>query len=280
MYKNYEKEFQRHSKTFSFASRFFGKKQARKIAKLYYFFRYVDDIADGDSYNIRDKELLIKKSIKSEELSDIKKSFDLPNDIIHSFIETSLFDITFKKMERKKDLIKYCYGVASTVGLSMCHLLGVRDEKAFYHAIDLGIAMQLTNICRDVFEDYQNNRIYLPELSHQDIENKDQEKIHQIQLSYLALADNYYKSGLEGLTYLPFRARIVIYIAAKLYQRIGKIIKKNKNFKKRSYVSSISKVALVVLYIPKFITFNFVDNTPKHNRDLHINLSQMPYANE
>ncbi len=279
MHKNYEKEFQRHSKTFSFASRFFGKKQARKIAKLYYFFRYVDDIADGENHTHEEKKSLINESVYLEELKDIQKHFHLPNEIIQSFIEASILDIKFEKMKTNTDLLRYCYGVASTVGLSMCHLLGVHEKNAFHHAIDLGVAMQLTNICRDVYEDYQSNRIYLPELSKEDFKNHEQEKIHQIQLNYLALADNYYESGIKGLTYLPLRARLVIYIAAKLYQKIGTVIKKNKNFKKRAYVSGVRKVALVFLCIPKLITINFLKKNPKHNKDLHINLIKMPYAN-
>ena len=206
MSKDYQAHFRHHSKTFSFAARFLGKDHAISISKLYYFFRYVDDIADGKQISKLEKEQLLNSSHELNELNEIQNQFKIPNEIVQSFIDTSKTDIHFTKMESKKDLIKYCYGVASTVGLSMCHLIGIKEKQAYYHAIDLGIAMQLTNICRDVQEDYENNRIYLPEIKEEYLENNLNDRT--IQDKY-RVADQYYKSGCDGLRYLPLRLRLL-----------------------------------------------------------------------
>tara|TARA_B100000925_G_scaffold286730_1_gene264885 strand:- start:2812 stop:3654 length:843 start_codon:yes stop_codon:yes gene_type:complete len=278
MSKNYQKNFRHHSKTFSFAARFFGKRRAEDIAKLYYFFRHVDDIADGNTGSSSEKESAIKNALKLTELKDIQAQFNIPNDVIDHFIKFSIEDISFETMENKKALFSYCYGVASTVGLSMCHLLGIRDKRAFYHAIDLGIAMQLTNICRDICEDYENNRIYLPELSKKILEDNDQKKIHSIQLEYLNIADSYYASGFRGLRYLPLRARFVIFVAAKLYQKIGLVIKKTNNYKIRSFLSGLNKFKTVVMCIPEFILANTSRSPLTHQRILHSEITNLPYA--
>ena len=274
----YEKNFRHHSKTFSFAARFFGAKHAQATAKLYYFFRFVDDIADSDTGCYKQKSLKIKKSLHSKELADIRSTYNIPNEIIESFLQTSINDINFKKMNCKKDLLNYCYGVASTVGLSMCHVLGVRNKNAYYHAIDLGVAMQLTNICRDVYEDYECNRIYLPELEQAHFKKNNQHEIFKIQLKYLDLADSYYKSGFEGLTYLPFRVRIVIFIAGKLYQMIGPAIINDKNYKKRSYVSLTKKVILTIALTPIFILKQMKTKKYRHNHELHTEIKNLPCA--
>ena len=280
MSKDYQAHFRHHSKTFSFAARFLGKEQGKSVSKLYYFFRYVDDIADGKIVSKKVKENLLNRSHELNEIQEIQEEYDIPNEIIQSFISTSKADINFKKMASQKDLMKYCYGVASTVGLSMCHLINVKDKQAYYHAIDLGIAMQLTNICRDVFEDYENNRIYLPELSEDYFTKKQNNQIRQIQDKYLLLADKYYRSGFEGLHYLPIRLRFVVFIAAKLYQRIGKEIKINNDYQKRSYVSGIKKLGILILNIPSFFILSKGKLSSIHEKNLHTDLRPLPCTHE
>ena len=227
-----------------------------------------------------EKEQLLNSSHELNELNEIQNQFKIPNEIVQSFIDTSKTDINFTKMESKKDLIKYCYGVASTVGLSMCHLIGIKEKQAYYHAIDLGIAMQLTNICRDVQEDYENNRIYLPEIKEEYLENNLNDQIRTIQDKYLLLADQYYKSGCDGLRYLPLRLRFVIFIAAKLYQRIGKEIKINNNYKERAYVSGIKKLGLLFYNIPLFIIQSSNKFTFAQKKSLHADLRTLPCTHE
>ena len=280
MPRDYQAHFRHHSKTFSFAASFLGKKQALNISKLYYFFRYVDDIADGNKFSNKEKEKLLNSSHKINELTEIQNDFNIPDEIIKSFIEASRGDINFKKMDSKQGLIKYCYGVASTVGLSMCYLIGVKDKKAYYHAIDLGVAMQLTNICRDVQEDYLNNRIYLPELDEIILKNNLNDQIRKIQDKYLLLADKYYDSGFDGLRYLPIRIRFVIFIAAKLYQYIGKEIRTNNNYKRRAHVSGFKKLGLLLINIPSFIGLSLSRLSLMHEKNLHADLRTLPCTHE
>lgn len=278
---NYKRNFQKHSKTFSFAAKFFGKKTGTATAKLYYFFRTVDDLADSElEMSIDERKDLIRQALNSSEIKQLKKQYNIPNKILEVFINYSIADIDLERLNCEKELLSYCYGVASTVGLSMCHLFGVTSEKAFYHAIDLGIAMQLTNMCRDVFEDYENNRIYLPDLIPEYFKYEDQDNIFSIQKKYLDLADEYYLSGFEGLIYLPIRARLVVYIAAKLYHHIGHQILIDKNFKKRSYVSKFSKIGLSLQYVCSFLFKHLKMKDVTHQQSLHKSIVELPYANQ
>lgn len=126
-------------------------------------------------------------------------------------------------------LIRYCYQAAGTVGLMMCGVLGVRERWAVPHAVDLGIAMQLTNICRDVLEDAQRGRVYLPadRIGRLDAdrvlagEEADRSAVVAEVGSLLDLADRYYASGWAGLPAIPVRTRPAIAVAAALYQGIG-----------------------------------------------------------
>ncbi|MBX3131120.1 MAG: phytoene/squalene synthase family protein [Polyangiaceae bacterium] len=143
-------------------------------------------------------------------------------------------DATGARYETSADLLLYCYRVAGVVGLMMCHVLGVRHERALLHATHLGMAMQLTNICRDVVEDWQRGRLYLPtewllEAGAPDLtalrggpfpaEHRD--AIGQVVRRALDLADVYYRSGDRGLFDLSFRAATAIRSASRVYAAIG-----------------------------------------------------------
>jgi phytoene synthase len=127
-------------------------------------------------------------------------------------------------------LVRYCYLAAGTVGLMMCPVIGVREQHALAHAVDLGIAMQLTNICRDVLEDAGINRVYIPESRLQAAGTESEavvrgeapaQAVASVVEALLELADRYYKSGHAGLRYIPWRPRFAITIASRLYRQIG-----------------------------------------------------------
>ena len=113
-----------------------------------------------------------------------------------------------------KDFLVYSYRVAGTVGLMMAKILNVNDTRSLKGAIDLGIAMQLTNIARDVIEDQEMNRQYIKP----DFENIE---------ATLKLADMFYESSFSSIKNIPFKYRFAIIVARRVYRQIGrKIIKK------------------------------------------------------
>ena len=167
-------------------------------------------------------------------------------------------DIKFTPYETIDQLLNYCHKVAGVVGIMFCEILGIDDNNALIKANDLGIAMQLTNIMRDIFEDANMGRVYLPhELFGRinpydiNIQNKDvvdniySEKIDQI----YNIAETKYLSGISGLKYLNYNHKFIVYISAIMYREIGnKIIKNKESYSsgKRSYVSFIKKIELIV----------------------------------
>jgi len=162
----------KHGKSFDFAGKFLSKKHLHSCARLYAFCRYVDDIADLTSQSdvafrqLEGIEHDLKKGSSSDpriidfiHLAD-EKNLDLS--IALELILGLKDDVNCGVLKTEKELKQYCYRVAGTVGLMMCSMLDVNDEKAMPFAIDLGIAMQLTNIARDVYEAAQAARCYIP----------------------------------------------------------------------------------------------------------------------
>ena len=154
------------------------------------------------------------------------------------------------KIKTKKDLLIYCYRVAGTVGLMMAKVLKVKDKSALLGAIDLGIAMQLTNISRDVIEDGKKNREYI-EPNFEEIKKN----IH--------LANEFYDSSFSSIRKIPFRFRFAILVARRIYRQIGyKILKKKtmENYKKsgKIYVTNFGKVVQTVLSIYDLIRLLFI----------------------
>ena len=149
-------------------------------------------------------------------------------------------------IKNEKELVAYSYFVAGTVGIMMAKILKVKEIVAFKYAVDLGIAFQLTNIARDILEDVNMNRIYIPKswinLNRDQIKSprvKDKAKLKKITRKILNMSEKYYKSALKGLAFLSFRNRFAILLALIIYRQIGiKIIRKNfSNIYKREKVN-------------------------------------------
>jgi len=229
--------------SFHWARRFLGKKMGQDAAVLYAFCRVLDDMADGD---IPDgpKHLENIQASLSEGRWDqhpllahhasMVSEYNLSTEVIASLVEGLMDDQAPQVLLQDEEaLIQYAYKVAGTVGLLMCEILNNNDPRAKLHAVDLGIAMQLTNIARDVVEDAKMGRRYLPgtwvsDMTPEDIvaaaEDPNGHDGVQITLAVkrlLALAERYYASGRAGLAYLPFRAHFSIGVAAKVYRQIG-----------------------------------------------------------
>ncbi len=287
---NPEKIMSQHGKSFFWASQFFSRSQLHNVSVLYTFCRFIDDLADENKPSLAQVELL-KISQELQGYVDhpfIKKvlSLGVKVEYINELIDGALFDTRKGLIHSPQELLIYCYKVAGVVGLMMCPVLGVTDKSAYAHAIDLGVGMQLTNICRDVLEDAQNNRYYLPleEIQQSGLGTEDLKKAGEVypQLShlvkkYLLLADKYYKSGVQGLAYIPLRPRFAVMIASNLYRAIGvKILKNDCDvLKGRTYLNNWEKLintiwALKGLFKPSFWIKG------DHDIKLHLCLKGLP----
>ena len=148
-------------------------------------------------------------------------------------------------------------------------LILVNNKEANKHAVDLGIAMQLTNIARDIYEDAAMNRVYLPKewLKDISIEHLTSNSIQQIQSQMsiiikklIDLSEVYYQNGFSGMKYIPIKTRLAIFFAAKIYRGIGMKIKSNqyKYSKKRVYLNKFNKLWVAIKSLPEFIFLNWI----------------------
>jgi phytoene synthase len=154
-----------------------------------------------------------------------------------------------------KDVLDYCYCVAGTVGLMMCQVMEIKNPSAGVHAKNLGIAMQLTNIMRDIQDDLRLGRVYIPQeffvsqnLSVMDLRDRPNEVSAQAARYLYDLAEGYYESGHEGLKFLPFRERLAVSIASITYRQIGvEVLKRGQHaWSSRTYTSPLQKIICAV----------------------------------
>ena len=158
-------DLKREGKSFYWASFFLPKNSKKKAGILYSICRYYDDIADKcseDQTNYLKDTIEEIKNDKNNKVNIFLQKSKINNSIFIDLIEGLILDQQKIRIQNKEELIKYSYHVAGTVGLMMSKIIGVNNEEAAKSAIDLGIAMQLTNIARDVYEDSKMKRIYLP----------------------------------------------------------------------------------------------------------------------
>jgi phytoene synthase len=273
----------KHGKTFYWASFFLDKSKMQAIYSIYSFCRKVDDMVDeAKNPDIAKKRLLIFmeawKRGKSHPvinlLSDIPKE-NWPNQkLVKNFLNGQISDIKFSSFKSEKSLIIYCYQVAGTVGLMVCDIFGVKDKKMRYFAIDLGIAMQLVNISRDIYEDSLRNRVYLPEsligkYSAKEIANPNKEtarKIDEARKKIIKLANIYFDSASRAIDHLPKGASLAVKLASALYQQIGYQLMNAQyvHNEKRCYVSNFSKLLITLGIITKYLT-SFKEEMKVHN---------------
>ena len=269
------------AKSFNWAGFFLPKDTYEECSKLYAFCRVLDDLADANQdleiKNERFKELKeIFKEIETLKNNDLQSStFEknkvvisdmivisgykkIPDKVIKDLVDGVESDLKDKiQFNSVKELLIYSYRVAGSVGLMMAKILNVNDKRALKGAIDLGIAMQLTNISRDVVEDYKMNREYIKD----DFENIK---------STLKLADMFYESSFSSLKKISIRYRFAIIVARRVYRQIGREIIKNKNIEnyKRSgkiYVDNFGKITQTILSFVDLIKLFFV-KIEKHQR--------------
>lgn len=251
---DYDEALAKNGRTFHWARRFLGYEHGANAARLYAFCRLLDDLADGDLPHGTSRLLTISDDISRlikapnsdaadpamAEFVPFMQQMALPPLALRHLIDGLIFDQGHVALQSENQLITYGYQVAGTVGMMMCPILNCQNQLASAFAIDLGIAMQLTNIARDVREDATMGRRYLPgawlsNLSPDDIAqgaaSQNPEIVRLVQQALqklLALADSYYASGLKGLAFLPKRAQIAIAVAAYSYRQIGVQLQANQ----------------------------------------------------
>ena len=272
-----------YAKSFNWAGFFLPKKTYLKCSALYDFCRIADNIADSDEDIEIKKEKFInfQNNFNNQKFDypiiknmwQLIKEFNIPLKVVHDLLDGINSDIQKNiKLNNKKDLLLYSYKVAGTVGFMMAKILRVNKQSSLKSAIDLGIAMQLTNISRDVVEDLNFGRSYI---------NLNFEEIK----STIRLSENYYKNSFYSIKQIPLTFRFAILVARRVYKKIGnKILKKQnlENYKRsgKIYVSNIEKIIETLLSIFDLIKLSLInkdDDKIKHDHDLineEINLNE------
>ncbi|MBO6936321.1 MAG: phytoene/squalene synthase family protein [Deltaproteobacteria bacterium] len=234
-----------HSKSFDFAARLLAPAVRDETAVVYAYLRRVDDAIDEAPASERPAALAALR----QELDDVFGEGELPlvpnafrvvarrRRIPRLYLEELLagmaMDTEGHHYQADADLLRYCHRAAGVVGLTMCHVFGLRDDDALVPAVHLGWAMQLTNICRDVAEDWRLGRRYLPAERYEafgvrapepdggPFPARSIEATSVIVRDLLALADGYYESATTGLHALPWRASLAVSAASSIYRAIG-----------------------------------------------------------
>jgi len=257
---SYKSYLSTYAKSFSWAGFFLPKEAFKKCSALYDFCRIADNIADDDGeIEIKEKKFdqfesdFNQKNSKNpiiKNMWSLIEEFNISLEIVQDLLAGIKSDINKKvKLNSKKDLLIYSYRVAGTVGLMMAKILRVKKKDSLKSAIDLGIAMQLTNISRDVMEDSKNNRFYI---------KNDFQEIS----STIYLADSFYKNSFYSIKDIPISFRFSILVARRVYRKIGYKILNKKNLENyqnagKIYVSNMEKVLETFLSIFDFIKLLF-----------------------
>lgn len=286
----------KQGKTFRWASLFLSHDRLLAAAELYQLCRELDDgvdvperrAASASAFHSLIERLSLPVFLPEGDIEaradNLVRTHGVPKSALVSLLEGLVDDINHQPFTSESQLLGYAYRVAGTVGLMMCPILGVHNPKAYHHAIDLGIAMQLTNISRDVLEDARMGRRYLPiDLSVDSLCRADKETRRCVQAhleEQLELAETYYRSGLEGLSYLPRRNRVAIYLAAYLYRAIGRKLKRKGVlwWEGRAVIGPWEKAWLTLLSVPRLVVVFCNWKLPeKHAADLHLALDGLPF---
>lgn len=280
----------KNGKSFYWAGKFLPSAYIDRASELYQFCRFLDDIADsGERKSLQTLKKIKSNFINYKELK-FKNNYNLKYPSFFNIyskkaathlIDGLILDQSTVLFKEEEELIQYSYYVAGTVGLMMCDALKCKNKEAYLFAIDLGIAMQLTNIARDVLEDAKMGRRYIPgswinnispNAMIQGVNDNNTEIFRTVSFGIkklLNLAEKYYYSGTQGLIFLPLKTRIAISIASGVYRQIG-IQLKLKNYcwyEGRQVTSNITKAKVTFFKIIEEFVRN--KNQKNHDPELH-----------
>ena len=253
-----------NSRTFYMASRLLPIAKRQAAHALYAFCRVTDDLVDNATDSITGRADLDHWRARSQDphphaseavlfaWADAQARFGIPRGYAEQLIDGVGRDLSVNRYETFESLSEYCYGAASTVGLMVMHLIGFAGEQALPYAVKLGVALQMTNILRDVQEDWLNGRLYLPQedlarfgLSEMDIaEGRIDERWTAFMQFQIARTRQLYAEAAPGIGLLNADGRFAIAAASGLYEAILTDIERHNYdvFTRRAHVSTWGKV--------------------------------------
>jgi phytoene synthase len=264
------------SKSFAGAARLFDPTTRESAMLLYAWCRHCDDAIDGEhlgrrtragrgghAQNLAELEARTRAALRGEPSSDpvfvalqrVAARHRIPERYPLELLEGFAMDVEGRRPETLEHLLLYCYHVAGVVGLMMAHVMEVQDDWALQRAADLGIALQLTNVARDVMDDARHGRVYLPlewlaeaGVSPDEIAAPgERRRVARVVARLLDEAERFYASGEEGLRALPFRSAWAVAAARAVYREIGRLVRERGAgaWERRVIVSRPRKLARV-----------------------------------
>lgn len=264
-YRTCQELTRQHSRTFFIASALLPAEQRRAMRALYAFCRVSDDLVDeGGSDGAARLQDWRRRSLSSHPMSDepvvlawadARARYAIPRQYAEQLLDGIGSDLKPARYQSFAELAQYCYAVASTVGLMSIHIVGYAGHEAIPYAVRLGVALQLTNILRDIGEDWRNGRLYLPleelaafGLSEAEIDNGViDERWRAFMRFQIARARRLYEQALPGIALLERSGRLAIGAAAELYRAILDDIEAHDYdvFRRRAFVSDRKKLMLL-----------------------------------
>jgi 15-cis-phytoene synthase len=265
-YKQAEQITSRHSKSFFFSSGFLPEEKRTAVRALYAFCRTVDDVVDGPKEDERGSQLdywrnmvettsFAKSDLVAAAWADTIARYHIPRHYALQLIDGVARDLFQIRYQTFDELAMYCYGVASTVGLMSMYIIGFHSNDAVPYAIKLGVALQMTNILRDVGEDHHNGRLYLPreELAFYGIPESDiaqgrvTQNWRQFMKFQLDRTRQLYEESWTGVKMLEHEGQLAVGAASMFYQGILDQIEKNDYnvFSRRASLSAWEKASRI-----------------------------------
>ena len=262
-YAHAEEITREHSKSFYLASQLLPEEKRSAVRALYAFCRIVDDIVDEDTLTEREthleywRDVVQNASFSDENLvaaawTDTLARYHIPRHYALQLIDGVNRDITQTRYQTFDELATYCYGVASTVGLMSMYIVGFESNEAVPYAIKLGVALQMTNILRDVGEDFRNGRVYLPRdelalygIRESDIASGNVKDAWRLFMQFqIERNRQLYEEAWPGIKMLEREGQLSIGAAAVFYQGILDAIEANDYdvFNKRASLSALEKI--------------------------------------
>lgn len=269
----------KNARTFYLTSFFLPKKTRQAAYSIYAVCRISDESVDDLRLRLDEKELALQQVRKNIDLAfsadplqdaillafrSTVQEFNIPQKYFHELLEGMSMDLRQNRYKNFHDLYTYCYRVAGVIGLIMLKVFECNDMDAEKYAIDLGIALQLTNILRDVKEDFVRERIYLPEeemkrfgISEEYIRSQaiDQDFKDFMEFQIKRARDHFFRAS-QGLELIENkRCRFVAFLILELYAKILRKIERNDFdvYSKRAFIPLAERLVSIPIIFFRFI---------------------------